>query len=264
MKKTIFTLIVCLACGLAYAEQATPVLSTSQWGCPVFTSYPQLKQLYINASTKQQVLVNIYNVDDFSLEQQINFPIQGTNSDSIVNSEMILNQFILVKCENTAATYEDNNRMSLKLYDIEGGLIYEFGEANSFWSLLHVDDDGNNPFVWQIAPNKLLFMIYRSINVDGKNNYTYEYYTLTFEPTESGTQNVQVEKKAAFPCPARGEVNIPTRGQQGDLRVLNINGQVLDAQRIQEGDYQRVNTESYPAGTYIYQAGNETGKFMVE
>ncbi len=250
MKKTILTLIVCFACGLAYAEQVTPVLTGY---CELgWDSYPKIRFLYIDNSENQQVSIDIYNVEDFTVDKQIKFSIPETNSR--IFCQMVLDQFVMVETYDTTLTYNDNNKASLKLYDAEGVLIYDFGKADAFSTGFGWDDAES----YQIASNKILFSVHR-------DNYSVqEYYTLTFEPSESGTQNVQVEKKAAFPCPARGEVNIPTRGQQGDLRVLNLNGQVLDAQRIQEGDYQRVNTESYPAGTYIYQAGNETGKFMVE
>ncbi len=257
MKKTIFTLIVCLACGLAYAEELKSAFTHSYFVAPISAEYPKIQNIWIDKSKNQQVLIDIYNIENFGIDKQIKFSIPETNSD--IECRLIFDKYVFVMCDDTTLTWEDSNRSTLKLYTSTGTLIYDFGKSTNFWVPITDALDGV-PGIWEIASNKLLFVISNGVD----ENVRYEYYTLTFETTESGVQSVQVEKKAAFPCPARGEVNIPTRGQQGDLRVLNLNGQVLDAQRIQEGDYQRVNTESYPAGTYIYQVGNETGKFMVE
>ncbi len=261
MKKTLLSIIVCFACCLTYAEQVTPILTG--YSTPAVDSYQKINHLYVDKSENQQVLIEMYDVEDFTVAKQINFSIPETNSD-IYRCVLILDQFVMVECEDTTISSNDNKH-SLKLFDIEGTIIYDFGRAYEFW--VPVDWEEDVTYIWQIASDKLLFMVYRKTMIDIENyiiDRSYEYYTLTFDSSASGTQNVQVEKKAAFPCPARGEVNIPTRGQQGNLRILNLKGQTVDAQRIQEGDYQRVNTESYPAGTYIYQAGNETGKFIVE
>ncbi len=263
MKKTIFTLFVCLACGLTYAEQATPVLTDEYRYIQVTESYPKINHLYIDKSENQQVFIELYNVENFTVDKQIKFSIPETNSE--IYCQLIFDQFVMVETYDTTLSFRDNNYQTLKLYNTEGTVIYDFGKARELAAYVAAGSaDGGDGYIWQIASNKLLFMVKRGLQLEEEWQYTNEYYTLTFESTESGAQNVQIEKKVAFPCPARGEVNIPTRGQQGDLRVLNLNGQTMDAQRIQEGDYQQVNTESYPAGTYIYQAGNETGKFMVE
>ncbi len=253
--------MVCLVCGLSYAE-ISPVLSNYNLGIPVLQSYPKIEYLYFDESKNQQVLIDIYSIDDFTVDRHIQFSIPESNSSIIC--QLILDQFVVVECYDTIASYEDNNRYSLKLYDTEGTLMFNFGKANYFWVPMSQSSASEISCVWQIASNRVLFVIARQTIINGEYQNIKEYYTLTFDPTDDGTKNVQVEKKAAFPCPARGEVNIPTRGQQGDLRVLNLNGQMMDSQHIQQSDYQQVNTSSYPTGTYIYQAGNETGKFIVE
>ncbi len=265
MKKTILTLIVCCICGLNYAEEFNLGLIYNGYNCQLLKSADgMMEYVLLDKSSKHQVKAEFYSAEDFSLVQIVDFEIQAPETDSIANVRALNNKLLLISLwdEGKEGT---NECCTLKMYDINGTLIHDFGKS-SWLELSYINECAYD--IHYVTSNKLLFVLYRSIRLNvGGTNYNYDHYRDFYHLTitsESGTQNVQVEKKAAFPCPARGEVNIPTRGQQGDLRVLNINGQVLDAQRIQEGNYQRVNTESYPAGTYIYQAGNETGKFMVE
>ncbi len=248
MKKTILTLIVCFVCGITYAQEVTSIFATDAYEAGGYLEAPQIQFVTINRCEKEHVIIDMYKAEDFSLVQQINFKIKEERECGIPYVYFI-GDYLYVRVYPVDSKSDCDG--IAKLYDYQGNVIYDFGDA--FLEEFLVEQI---PFA-KVAPNKIMFYVQRC------SEDIYEFYYLT-SSIDNGTQNVQVEKKAAFPCPARGEVNIPTRGQQGDLRVLNLNGQVLDAQRIQEGDYQRVNTESYPAGTYIYQAGNETGKFMVE
>ncbi len=247
MKKALLSIIVCLACGLTYAEDLNPVFAVSD----NFDTYdipadiPESKEVCVERRTYDETLnqyqlkLEYYNPKDFSLIKEVSFV-----SEHYIVRGILMFDYLLI-------TVAIDENYYTKLYDLNGKLICDFGNA-----MIAVGNFGSYWFC-KVAPNTIMFCI------AAFESNEYEYYHLTISQ-ETNVQSVQIEKKAAFPCPARGEVNIPTTGQKGDLRVLNLNGQVLDAQRIQEGDYQRVNTESYPAGTYIYQAGNETGKFMVE
>ncbi len=259
MKKTLFTIIICLACSLIYAQQPEFVYSGAR-AVEYRYNYTDINyptHLLLNNSTKSEVILDFYSAEEFQYQKQIKFHATTSQYDSIAYVHLSsYADLILVATENTSLKndYTNNAKQNLKMYDIKGKLLYDFGEGRQVFGYL----------ITPISNDKLLATIYRYTYNEGVINDSYiEYYYITVQ-IENSVQNVQVEKKAAFPCPARGEVNIPTRGQKGNLRVLNLNGQTIDAQRIQEGDYQRVNTESYPAGTYIYQAGNETGKFMVE
>ncbi len=271
MKKTIFTLIVCFACGLAYAEELTPIFRGEYGGYFPSKVTPikdgtLTKYFIIDNSHDTTVNFNIYDATDFSLIDEIKFAIDtptynlfddATNYRKSYSPNcyyLVPKQLIVVECNikffYTSWGGDAGEYSQTYLYDTQGKCVYDFGKYSYF-------DE-----VYKVAHDKLVFCVYEV--VEEYDMWFPTFYSITFEPTASDTQNVQVEKKAAFPCPARGEVNIPTAGQKGNLRVMNLNGQTIDSQRIQEGDYQQVNTESYPAGTYIYQAGNETGKFMVE
>ncbi len=256
MKKTLLTLIVCCICGLTYADSPTPIFTFDIFDEIQYIpkSYPNLEYIMVNKSTDKQVTLEYYKAEDFTLTKQITFPIQEA-AYNIVAVKVLSTNHVFVRLKDTQTGDESDSREKLVLYDSDGRELVDFGISYRIQLVETIVEQ----CTFNVAPNKLIFLVIR----DTENSRYYELYYLTTS-VENGTQSVQVEKKAAFPCPARGEVNIPTRGQHGDLRVLNLNGQVLDAQRIQEGDYQRVNTESYPTGTYIYQAGNETGKFMVE
>ncbi len=227
--------------------------------CYNYQNLNYIKYLIISSTTKSDIIYNFYSPEDLSFTnptKQIRFNATTSQNENIIRSnlETYTSNFIFVAIEDTTKDYWDNEHESLKMFDTKGDLLYDFGygcQIQYFTSLV-------------ISADKLLIGVNRQIiDDDQTREWYYELYTIT-TPLENSVQNIQVERKAIFPCPAREVVNIPTSNQQGMLQVLNMNGQMMHSQGIQDGEYQTINTSSYPAGTYIYQSGNETGKFIVQ
>ncbi len=255
----LLTVAVCLVSSFAFAEVVTPAFSTSGNWYHVPESYQSIKYIAIDKSEGQQILFEYYNPDDFSLVKQINFTIQETDYE-ISNPQVILEQFVFVAVYKSNLDYGDNNRYNAKLYDTNGNIIYDFGFAN------YLGRDFNDlNYIRQISPSKVLFLITKELYFgEDEWEFNVEYYYLTITENKSGMQNVQVEKKAVFPCPAREVVNIPTSAERGRLYIRNTQGKIMKSQSLNGSEYQQVNTSNFPAGTYIYQTEAESGSFIVK
>ena len=140
-----------------------------------------------------------------------------------------------------------------KLMSDKGNVVYDFGKIDEFATILVFHDAVANK-------NKLLLD-----NVLDNNNRLQNVYTLP--TTELGSKEISdLKKKSAYPNPTISEINIPVnRNISGIFKIYNTNGQLIKSENVEKGrDYQKISTENFTKGFYIYEFNGNSGKFLVK
>ncbi|MGC4129034.1 MAG: T9SS type A sorting domain-containing protein [Bergeyella sp.] len=211
--------------------------------------------------------IKMYN-SDYSFRKSFNITVPaGYYLDNFTGNENDdTEKFVVTKnIFNTDDNYEffvtfEQNQNSgndyhrlFKLISDNGNVVYDFGKIDEFTTIRVFHDAVVNK-------NKLLL----DNVLDNNNNILQNVYLLP--TTQLGNKEIEdLHRKSAYPNPAVSEINIPVNNASGILKIYNANGQLVESKNVEKGrDYQKVSTEKFAKGFYIYEFNGNSGKFLVK
>ena len=244
MKKTFLLVLVIAFFATKVNSQITLAHSFSE--SVSYASF-SINNVYYTSSKFVNNEIKFYN-SDYSYNKAVTITPEAGYKLSNINevSEHIFNTDDLI--EFTVVSYDTVTYVySMKLYNENGDMLYDFGEAAGGW-FYQVDDE--------------LRFQFSDYETDGTKIYT-------LPGTLNGLNNTNITNNElhAYPNPSVNYVNLPydiAQNQIVDLQIINSNGQIIEQKKI-AGDFNeiRLNVMNYKPGIYFYKYNSVTKKFIV-
>lgn len=150
-----------------------------------------------------------------------------------------------------------NGRRKLMAVDENGVVIKDFGSAYDF-DIIQVFPTSDNKYRISIS----------KVNSNWEFTAT-EIYSLPGVVSTSNARLVPTAQRmqSPFPNPANSTISLPYKLQQGEtsvMRILNINGQLIESKNI-GSDFEQIllNVSNYRKGMYIYEVNGVSNRFVV-
>jgi hypothetical protein len=261
MKKTSI-LVVLLTCAFSSFSQIQLEHSYNSWIGEFDTNTTTMYFEQQGFSTEANQF-NIYNnnhtlyktiildVPDGYYITSINFP-----SINIYNSSS--NIEFIVAFTKISASGLDNYRQLIRLFDENSNLLYDFGNAFSFYPLIIKTKDGQN---------KLKIIRYNYTETTPATLYYISDFYQLVGTSNSTTSNKPNIKSFAFPNPSNSFVNLPYEIENGKntiMRIYNINGRLIETYRIDfNSNNLKIDISDYSSGVYFYEYNGISNRFIV-
>jgi hypothetical protein len=158
----------------------------------------------------------------------------------------------------SSADADRNNDYNIRIYDEDGKVIKDFGNANSFSSN-----------VIKLSNGQYKLWLQKSTH-NGSNPTTYktEIYSLPGDVSISAIKEGVNEYSAPYPNPSNNIVHIPYQLKKGEvslMRIYNMQGQLLEEKQV---DYAfneiLLDVSTYEKGVYVYVVNGVANRFTVE
>jgi hypothetical protein len=152
-----------------------------------------------------------------------------------------------------AVLSDDQYMYTRKIYDEDGKV------------LLNIDDVGDLDILIHMTSNNQ----YRLVITNWSENRKTDIYSLPGVFSTSNAKLVPMSQslQPPYPNPSNTTITLPYKLQSGEtsvMRILNINGQVMETKRI-GSDFEQIqlNVSNYRKGMYIYEVNGVSNRFVV-
>ncbi len=141
----------------------------------------------------------------------------------------------------------DRKRYQLCAYDINGKMIYDFGNSEDFWDIA--------TYLFEMD-GKLCFLV--RDNAGGRKTYVYSVQS----PSRLAAPMLE-HQPAVIVAPDRLTV-FSASGKSEVLKIYTTNGELYDSKALNTEGKTTYMTTGLEKGMYIYDVGGESGKFVVK
>lgn len=204
----------------------------------------------------------IYNEDLTLYKNIVTTPPNGYRLRSVTTfSKTVFNnddkvEFLVTFSEINTDSDKNNNEVTM-LYNENNTMLYDFGySASNFIYMIKTSNDNHK-------------VVIRKFFYD--ENYTISYGTDVYSvtPSLSSTSTTALKKvnSRAYPNPAKNKINLSYKSDNlaaDTLTIYNSSGQRIESHKINTKNTNYIlDISKYASGTYIYQVGAYSNKFIV-